>query len=702
MDQTYASVDEPAYDQRTMPSYKDAPSFKVPGRGASRTAHAGQAAAVDSTYDEPDFGDGGLQEAIDSTYDAPQDVLGGGGGGGDTYAEPDEAMYGITSDYVPTGPAYADDNADEQPPPRPPPMGPKPAAAAAGNDLYDEVPSWLKDGIGQVGEGAYDARTLPTFKGDLSYEDQAAQAGVMSATAATATAFKLTEEYRVIEGEPAAAEHEPTCLMKVYVSKRDYQATDDDELSFAAGENVLVAREDEDGWWLAIREATGEVGYVPNTFLGAEPVHEYRQAVPPELVGLDADGEEGEDEDDGEWEDVDDDDDEAEATAAAASPPAPPAPRMGGAGSAPAPPPLPPSDRKPAVVPRGGGSGGGVPAAPPRPSVKGMSTYTAPVPSVLMSSLNSELAAGMGKLRPAATSPITSSGAATGPPAPDDIAAQVLSVKLRPSTRKPTDGSSTAVVAPVEQHDFRSALKPAAAAMHGSSGNNGDGSGAAENVDAFPPPPPPDDGHSFFAPAAGGAGADMPPPPPDLDLDGGVDEDFVPPPPPPDLTEHGVGTESGGPAAAAAAAARPAPRQRKRPPTVKPKGRRLSLGVLQGLGLHANAKSVKVPTGRKRAPTVKPKRKKAPPPVVTKKKPPVPGQKPNSPPPQKPAVAKKPPPPAAAPKPTSAAKPKPSIRQKPPPSPRLKPKPSVRPRSTASPSSASDTPPPPAADYTNA
>lgn len=38
--------------------------------------------------------------------------------------------------------------------------------------------------------------------------------------------------------------------MKVYVAKRGYTASDDDELSFGKGEHIYVAREDDDGWWV--------------------------------------------------------------------------------------------------------------------------------------------------------------------------------------------------------------------------------------------------------------------------------------------------------------------------------------------------------------------------------------------------------------------------------------------------------------------
>ena len=49
-------------------------------------------------------------------------------------------------------------------------------------------------------------------------------------------------------------------MIKVYVAKRGYVATDDDELSFKEGEQIFVAREDDDGWWLAVAQSDGSVG----------------------------------------------------------------------------------------------------------------------------------------------------------------------------------------------------------------------------------------------------------------------------------------------------------------------------------------------------------------------------------------------------------------------------------------------------------
>lgn len=71
-----------------------------------------------------------------------------------------------------------------------------------------------------------------------------------------------------------------------------YKAGDDDELSFAQGEHIYVAREDDDGWWLAVRQVDGAVGYVPNTFLTDNPISSFHQRMPAELVGMDDDDQE--------------------------------------------------------------------------------------------------------------------------------------------------------------------------------------------------------------------------------------------------------------------------------------------------------------------------------------------------------------------------------------------------------------------------
>lgn len=64
---------------------------------------------------------------------------------------------------------------------------------------------------------------------------------------------------------------------KFFIASHDYVAVDsEDEFSFSKKDEMLVHREDADGWWLATRIADGMLGYVPATFIIGLP--EYRAA----------------------------------------------------------------------------------------------------------------------------------------------------------------------------------------------------------------------------------------------------------------------------------------------------------------------------------------------------------------------------------------------------------------------------------------
>lgn len=184
------------------------------------------------------------------------------------------------------------------------------------DDLYATVPMPFVGG-GVVDDLQYDQSTLPEYKGDIPPPPPDAPppdgpSPISRPRANRAIAgddnMKGTEEYGLIDGDDGDGDgdwedcsdnedgDQPTVLIKVYVAKRGYTATDDDELSFKEGEQIFVAREDDDGWWLAVAQSDGSVGYVPNTFLMDRPIDEFRQEMPEELVGMDEDGDDDDDE----------------------------------------------------------------------------------------------------------------------------------------------------------------------------------------------------------------------------------------------------------------------------------------------------------------------------------------------------------------------------------------------------------------------
>ena len=66
-----------------------------------------------------------------------------------------------------------------------------------------------------------------------------------------------------------APEISPTHVHILFVAAADYEATDDDEMTFSAADEMLVHRQDDDGWWLASRVLDGVTGYVPATYMKA-------------------------------------------------------------------------------------------------------------------------------------------------------------------------------------------------------------------------------------------------------------------------------------------------------------------------------------------------------------------------------------------------------------------------------------------------
>lgn len=57
-------------------------------------------------------------------------------------------------------------------------------------------------------------------------------------------------------------------IVTQYQARYDYQAADDDELSFSAGDSITVLERDKSGWWLA--SIQGQTGYVPSNYLSQD------------------------------------------------------------------------------------------------------------------------------------------------------------------------------------------------------------------------------------------------------------------------------------------------------------------------------------------------------------------------------------------------------------------------------------------------
>lgn len=266
----------------------------------------------------------------DPMYDQIPDILAGKGGG-------EEYMYDER-----TMPAFKAMPSIKSPTSKSPPKSPLVPASlhwgqSGGDDggneaqsdvpdlssasLYAETPpAFIKTGTkaAVVDTLQYDETTLPAFKGDIPppppspppEENNRFKTARRPAPRANSegeqslTDKQNPELYSVIDGGSEddgewedCEEVGATVLIKVFIAKRSYTAADDDELSFEEGDQIFVARQDDDGWWLAVAQADGSVGYVPNTFLMDEPIDEFTQPMPEELVGMDDD--EDEDEEDG-------------------------------------------------------------------------------------------------------------------------------------------------------------------------------------------------------------------------------------------------------------------------------------------------------------------------------------------------------------------------------------------------------------------
>ena len=59
-----------------------------------------------------------------------------------------------------------------------------------------------------------------------------------------------------------------TCLACLFVvGTISDEATDEDEYTVQEGDEIIVHRQDPDGWWLASRIVDARLGYLPSTYL---------------------------------------------------------------------------------------------------------------------------------------------------------------------------------------------------------------------------------------------------------------------------------------------------------------------------------------------------------------------------------------------------------------------------------------------------
>jgi hypothetical protein len=64
-----------------------------------------------------------------------------------------------------------------------------------------------------------------------------------------------------------APELGPEKVHTIFIAAESYENAADDELNFSKGDEMLVHRMDEDGWWLSSRIVDSEIGYVPQTYM---------------------------------------------------------------------------------------------------------------------------------------------------------------------------------------------------------------------------------------------------------------------------------------------------------------------------------------------------------------------------------------------------------------------------------------------------
>lgn len=128
---------------------------------------------------------------------------------------------------------------------------------------------------------------------------------VTAAVPAPATQFSESTDISSASGPGAAASSGPIMAKAIY----EYEATNDEEISFAAGEMIeIIDDSSDDGWWTGKNVRTGLVGHFPSMLVK-------------EINGGDGENEESDD-DDEEDEDEDEDEDEELSEIVKRAPPA--------------------------------------------------------------------------------------------------------------------------------------------------------------------------------------------------------------------------------------------------------------------------------------------------------------------------------------------------------------------------------------------
>eukprot|EP00041_Stephanoeca_diplocostata_P035061 m.1223043 g.1223043 ORF g.1223043 m.1223043 type:complete len:148 (+) comp24625_c0_seq9:147-590(+) len=80
-------------------------------------------------------------------------------------------------------------------------------------------------------------------------------------------ALRMRCEHLIRVARAEAPEIPPDHDHVIYIAIDDYTPSDDDEVSLRKGDELLVHRQDEDGWWLCSRFVDGMLGYIPSTLI---------------------------------------------------------------------------------------------------------------------------------------------------------------------------------------------------------------------------------------------------------------------------------------------------------------------------------------------------------------------------------------------------------------------------------------------------